>query len=69
MSTKSVRIFATACAAWVAAIGASGCAVDENPITPEKMQQFRARQQSEREKFNPDMTSKPPASASTGTGG
>ena len=36
-----------------------GCSTDENPITPEKMQQIRAKEQADRANFNPSMA--PPA--------
>ncbi len=36
-----------------------GCSTDENPVTPEKMQDFRKQEEQGRANFNPSMT--PPA--------
>ncbi len=33
----------------------AGCSTDENPITPEKMAEFRQKEQNDRKNFNPNM--------------
>ena len=40
-----------------------GCNTDQNPVTPQKMQEIRQKEQSERKNFSPNMA--PPA-AKTG---
>lgn len=44
------------------AVLAAGCSTDENPITPDKMEQIRQQEGEERANFNPSATTPPPPS-------
>lgn len=51
-------------AAFVAALSLAGCKSDEdNPITPDKMNEIRAKEAADRGNFKPDASGKPPAPA------
>ncbi|MBS1701739.1 MAG: hypothetical protein JST12_08760 [Armatimonadetes bacterium] len=42
------------------AFGAAGCSTEENPITPQKMQEIRKKESQERANFHPDMNAPKP---------
>jgi hypothetical protein len=60
MNTKRILGFSIAALALAGmAISMVGCSTDENPITPEKMQDIRKKQDADRANFHPDMTPPP----------
>lgn len=59
MFNKAVRFIAVA-GIVASAFAAVGCDPgDENPVTPEKMEQIRNETNQQRANFNPDMSKKP----------
>lgn len=60
MFNKAVRFMAVAGVLASAAIATVGCdAGDENPVTPEKMEQIRNQTNEQRANFKPDSSQRP----------
>lgn len=50
---------ALALAALGGGLALGGCSTDENPISPDKMQEIRKKESEERSNFHPDMGAPP----------
>lgn len=51
------------CLSSIATLFSAGCSTDENPITPDKMEQIRQQEADDRANFNPSATTPPPPSS------
>jgi len=67
MKSKSLCSLLLGIALSFVVAGLAGCSTDENPISPQKMQEIRQKEQNERKNFNPNMT--PPAQGSNPSAG
>jgi len=54
---RSVKELFAVAVATITLLFLCGCSVEENPITPEKMQEIRKQEANERANFNPSTSS------------